>query len=218
MSQKVLGASSAGKGKLVSPPGPFTVETSSDHHQSAVRLIPGLGLARDSSTLTNSEQDETWPACLNCQKNGKSCPGPPARHTFRDLGPRFNPSSARFAADQASAPAGKLRPSNTKPDVHMNDRTPRKPLDTAQRKIRRKWLSCPQVQDIERWFDTSKKVPALSVCEFESAQVSFSETAVAIARSTARLRLDCSYSNGKCWTPNVRLWIVYSRSPSKDWI
>ncbi|EOA85073.1 uncharacterized protein SETTUDRAFT_154670 [Exserohilum turcica Et28A] len=49
--------------------------------------------------------NETWPACLNCQKNGKSCPGPPARHTFRDLGPRFNPSSARFAADQASAPA-----------------------------------------------------------------------------------------------------------------
>ncbi|KAH8727803.1 hypothetical protein GQ44DRAFT_769867 [Phaeosphaeriaceae sp. PMI808] len=31
--------------------------------------------------------DEAWPSCLNCQKNGKSCPGPPARHTFKDLGP-----------------------------------------------------------------------------------------------------------------------------------
>lgn len=24
---------------------------------------------------------------MNCQKNGKCCPGPPARHTFKDLGP-----------------------------------------------------------------------------------------------------------------------------------
>ncbi|KAJ4984708.1 hypothetical protein SVAN01_09822 [Stagonosporopsis vannaccii] len=32
-------------------------------------------------------QDETWPTCLNCQKNSKSCPGPPSRHTFKDLGP-----------------------------------------------------------------------------------------------------------------------------------
>ncbi|KAJ8109022.1 hypothetical protein OPT61_g7757 [Boeremia exigua] len=31
--------------------------------------------------------NETWPSCLNCQKNGKCCPGPPARHTFKDLGP-----------------------------------------------------------------------------------------------------------------------------------
>ncbi|KAF2631764.1 hypothetical protein BU25DRAFT_360374 [Macroventuria anomochaeta] len=31
--------------------------------------------------------DETWPTCLNCQKNSKCCPGPPARHTFKDLGP-----------------------------------------------------------------------------------------------------------------------------------
>ncbi|KAF2205070.1 hypothetical protein GQ43DRAFT_428457 [Delitschia confertaspora ATCC 74209] len=31
--------------------------------------------------------DESWPHCVNCQKNGKACPGPPARHTFKDLGP-----------------------------------------------------------------------------------------------------------------------------------
>ncbi|KAF1940712.1 hypothetical protein EJ02DRAFT_435360 [Clathrospora elynae] len=42
--------------------------------------------------------DETWPACLNCQKNGKSCPGPPARHTFRDLGARLNTSGAASIA------------------------------------------------------------------------------------------------------------------------
>ncbi|KAF1963259.1 hypothetical protein CC80DRAFT_852 [Byssothecium circinans] len=34
--------------------------------------------------------DETWPKCVNCQKNGKCCPGPPARHTFRDTGLRLN--------------------------------------------------------------------------------------------------------------------------------
>ncbi|KAH4915912.1 hypothetical protein HBI56_226980 [Parastagonospora nodorum] len=33
--------------------------------------------------------DETWPSCLNCQRNSKDCPGPPARHTFKDLGPRL---------------------------------------------------------------------------------------------------------------------------------
>ncbi|KAH6644046.1 hypothetical protein C7974DRAFT_439271 [Boeremia exigua] len=35
----------------------------------------------------SNTQDETWPTCLNCQKNSKCCPGPPARHTFKDLGP-----------------------------------------------------------------------------------------------------------------------------------
>ncbi|KAF2640029.1 hypothetical protein P280DRAFT_490424 [Massarina eburnea CBS 473.64] len=34
--------------------------------------------------------DETWPNCINCQKNGKCCPGPPARHTFKDFEPRTN--------------------------------------------------------------------------------------------------------------------------------
>ncbi|XP_014558518.1 hypothetical protein COCVIDRAFT_24973 [Bipolaris victoriae FI3] len=48
--------------------------------------------------------DETWPACVNCQKNSKSCPGPPSRHTFRDLGPRFNANSTKFAGDEPSAP------------------------------------------------------------------------------------------------------------------
>ncbi|KAF2477722.1 uncharacterized protein BDR25DRAFT_275074 [Lindgomyces ingoldianus] len=38
--------------------------------------------------------DETWPSCINCQKNGKCCPGPPARHTFKDLGPRLKDSTA----------------------------------------------------------------------------------------------------------------------------
>ncbi|KAH7080795.1 hypothetical protein FB567DRAFT_595132 [Paraphoma chrysanthemicola] len=41
--------------------------------------------------------DENWPHCLNCNKNGKSCPGPPARHTFRDLGPRLATSAANGA-------------------------------------------------------------------------------------------------------------------------
>ncbi|KAL6707768.1 hypothetical protein ACN47E_003668 [Coniothyrium glycines] len=39
--------------------------------------------------------DETWPLCLNCRKNSKSCPGPPARHTFRELGPRLNSGNAK---------------------------------------------------------------------------------------------------------------------------
>ncbi|OAK94650.1 hypothetical protein IQ06DRAFT_80220 [Phaeosphaeriaceae sp. SRC1lsM3a] len=43
--------------------------------------------------------DETWPSCLNCQKNGKSCPGPPARHTFRDLGPRLSPPEVPTGSD-----------------------------------------------------------------------------------------------------------------------
>lgn len=37
--------------------------------------------------FSDKAKDETWPTCLNCQKNGKCCPGPPARHTFKDLGP-----------------------------------------------------------------------------------------------------------------------------------
>jgi hypothetical protein len=45
--------------------------------------------------LTNRRQcDETWPTCLNCQKNGKCCPGPPARHTFKDLGPKLTTNPA----------------------------------------------------------------------------------------------------------------------------
>ncbi|KAF2008470.1 hypothetical protein BU24DRAFT_403080 [Aaosphaeria arxii CBS 175.79] len=27
--------------------------------------------------------DENWPHCRNCYKNGKQCPGPPERHTFK---------------------------------------------------------------------------------------------------------------------------------------
>ncbi|RYO11891.1 hypothetical protein AA0121_g9548 [Alternaria tenuissima] len=48
--------------------------------------------------------NETWPACLNCQKNGKSCPGPPARHTFRDLGPRLNGGATNFAIEEKASP------------------------------------------------------------------------------------------------------------------
>ncbi|PVI02204.1 hypothetical protein DM02DRAFT_590029 [Periconia macrospinosa] len=38
--------------------------------------------------------DETWPICIHCQKNGKRCPGPPSRHTFKDLGPRLSSDDA----------------------------------------------------------------------------------------------------------------------------
>ncbi|RAR07581.1 dna-(apurinic or apyrimidinic site) lyase [Stemphylium lycopersici] len=36
--------------------------------------------------------------------NGKACPGPPARHTFRDLGPRLNPRSTSYVVEEASTP------------------------------------------------------------------------------------------------------------------
>ncbi|CAE6997816.1 hypothetical protein PTNB73_04139 [Pyrenophora teres f. teres] len=51
--------------------------------------------------------DETWPTCLNCQKNGKSCPGPPARHTFRDLGPRLNAGAPNAVVEDVTTPTGK---------------------------------------------------------------------------------------------------------------
>ncbi|KAF2108341.1 hypothetical protein BDV96DRAFT_504698 [Lophiotrema nucula] len=44
--------------------------------------------------------DETWPTCINCQKNGKCCPGPPARHTFKDLGPKLNLKSTSTSPDE----------------------------------------------------------------------------------------------------------------------
>ncbi|KAF2819641.1 hypothetical protein CC86DRAFT_362603 [Ophiobolus disseminans] len=44
--------------------------------------------------------DESWPSCLNCQKNGKVCPGPPARHTFKDLGPRLATGATRTVAGE----------------------------------------------------------------------------------------------------------------------
>ncbi|KAF7578317.1 Zn-clus domain containing protein [Pyrenophora tritici-repentis] len=50
------------------------------------------------------ECDETWPNCLNCQKNGKSCPGPPARHTFRDLGPRLNAGAPNAVVEDVTTP------------------------------------------------------------------------------------------------------------------
>jgi hypothetical protein len=48
----------------------------------------------------NHPEDETWPNCLNCQKNSKSCPGPPARHTFKDLGPKLSTSAVSVAPDE----------------------------------------------------------------------------------------------------------------------
>jgi hypothetical protein len=56
--------------------------------------------------LTHTQCDESWPLCINCQKNGKCCPGPPARHTFIDLGPGFSTSTSTattFASVSASA-------------------------------------------------------------------------------------------------------------------
>ncbi|KAF2687653.1 hypothetical protein K458DRAFT_414729 [Lentithecium fluviatile CBS 122367] len=53
--------------------------------------------------------DETWPSCINCGKNGKSCPGPPARHTFKDLGPRLNSHNGVVSVEELS---GVLDPRN----------------------------------------------------------------------------------------------------------
>ncbi|KAF2876582.1 hypothetical protein BDV95DRAFT_230550 [Massariosphaeria phaeospora] len=46
--------------------------------------------------------DETWPTCINCQKNGKCCPGPPARHTFKDLGPKLNSTTATTVIENST--------------------------------------------------------------------------------------------------------------------
>jgi hypothetical protein len=48
--------------------------------------------------LTLHQCDESWPSCINCQKNGKFCPGPPARHTFKDLGPSLSTGSTPIAS------------------------------------------------------------------------------------------------------------------------
>jgi hypothetical protein len=56
---------------------------------------------------SNNGQDETWPTCSNCQKNGKCCPGPPARHTFRDLGPRLASDAAILIVDTEPALSGR---------------------------------------------------------------------------------------------------------------
>ncbi|KAF2269105.1 hypothetical protein CC78DRAFT_575204 [Lojkania enalia] len=62
--------------------------------------------------------DETWPACLNCQKNKKECPGPPARHTFKDSGPKLNCDLTSFASDDSQGisqqPCKKLNQLNEK--------------------------------------------------------------------------------------------------------
>ncbi|OCL11080.1 hypothetical protein AOQ84DRAFT_361845 [Glonium stellatum] len=52
--------------------------------------------------------DETWPECQNCKKNNKGCPGPPARHTFRDLGPALqghtiSPSTSSTSLDSSQS-------------------------------------------------------------------------------------------------------------------
>jgi hypothetical protein len=70
-----------------------TMATTSNEKQSAVWPVPqNISIL----VLANSDflQDETWPTCLNCQKNGKCCPGPPARHTFKDLGPSLITSAS----------------------------------------------------------------------------------------------------------------------------
>ncbi|KAF2649528.1 hypothetical protein K491DRAFT_610545 [Lophiostoma macrostomum CBS 122681] len=46
--------------------------------------------------------DETWPTCLNCRKNNKCCPGPPARHTFKDLGPRLSRNTSTVYPEDVS--------------------------------------------------------------------------------------------------------------------
>ncbi|CAI6335067.1 unnamed protein product [Periconia digitata] len=46
--------------------------------------------------------DETWPLCLNCEKNGKCCTGPPQRHTFRDLGPKLASKDATSSTRHSS--------------------------------------------------------------------------------------------------------------------
>lgn len=50
--------------------------------------------------------DETWPTCINCQKNGKCCPGPPARHTFKDLGPRLNNNATVVTVEEIGGTPG----------------------------------------------------------------------------------------------------------------
>ncbi|KAF2739538.1 hypothetical protein EJ04DRAFT_549217 [Polyplosphaeria fusca] len=61
-----------------------------------------VGVPKSTGCLTCRRRkikcDETWPACLNCQKNGKCCPGPPARHTFRESGLKLatNPATTTF--------------------------------------------------------------------------------------------------------------------------
>ncbi|KAF2445817.1 hypothetical protein P171DRAFT_443417 [Karstenula rhodostoma CBS 690.94] len=48
--------------------------------------------------------DETWPSCINCRKNGKICPGPPSRHTFKDSGlQRDNKSNIIKTKQRAAA-------------------------------------------------------------------------------------------------------------------
>jgi hypothetical protein len=52
--------------------------------------------------LTN-QLDETWPTCLNCQKNGKCCPGPPSRHTFKDSKPARSPEGSNDSGESRPA-------------------------------------------------------------------------------------------------------------------
>ncbi|KAF2845433.1 hypothetical protein T440DRAFT_472659 [Plenodomus tracheiphilus IPT5] len=53
--------------------------------------------------------DETWPTCLNCRKNGKTCPGPPARHTFRDSVPKLTVGTPDEIRNVALEPLGPQR-------------------------------------------------------------------------------------------------------------
>lgn len=69
--------------------------------------------------------DETWPRCINCQKNGKDCPGPPRRHTFRPHDPRVVKSPPSSGEDEGRdskiAVGNKLLPINT--TSHTNGST-----------------------------------------------------------------------------------------------
>ena len=49
------------------------------------------------------QPDETWPTCLNCQKNGKCCPGPPSRHTFKDSKPARSPEGSNDSGESRPA-------------------------------------------------------------------------------------------------------------------
>ena len=55
--------------------------------------------------VADFSQDETWPRCLNCQKNSKCCPGPPARHTFKDLGPSLMNSTSAVQTTKSTLAA-----------------------------------------------------------------------------------------------------------------
>lgn len=70
------------------------------------------GLRSNVESDSDDPQDETWPTCLNCRKNSKCCPGPPARHTFKDLGPSLLTGAGVQNTRSPPAAPGIIRPHN----------------------------------------------------------------------------------------------------------